>query len=245
VSALAHIIESRGIATVVLGLVRPHMEKTKPPRGLWVPFPLGRPLGEPEDKAFQLRVLAAALGLLERRDGPVLLVDFPEDAPSMTDTPGWAPQVELPRRPAALPDRPAGWAAALAAELAAVIPHWKSALARFGRTTVGNSRLATDAWTPFAIRFLTEEIPESVVSGLSPVLLLRYIADDLKALYMEAVQVAGPAPSSAQVNRWFWYETLAADLLRALRAAAIASQHTGFNTAGSRFLVPAPFVTQG
>ncbi len=93
-------IEARGIATVVIGLVRPHLESTKSPRGLWVPFPLGRPLGEPEDPAFQRRVLMAALALLERRDGPVLLVDFPEDAPSMTDTAGWTPQVVCrPSRP--------------------------------------------------------------------------------------------------------------------------------------------------
>src|ERR1700721_2901202 len=70
VSALAHMLEGRGTPTVAIGLVRPQMEKTPPPRGLWTPFQLGRPLGEPEDSAFQRRVLLQALGLLERRDGP-------------------------------------------------------------------------------------------------------------------------------------------------------------------------------
>ncbi len=235
-------IESRGVATVVIGLVRPHMERTKPPRGLWVPFPLGRPLGEPEDAAFQRRVLMAALGLLERRNGPVLLVDFLDDAPSMADTPAWLPQVVLQPRPYAPPSDLGAWAAALAVELAAVGPHWEAAQHRFGRTIVGNSRLRPEQWVPFAARFLAGEVPESPVAGLSPAVLVRYIADDLKALYSEAVQAIGPQPSMAQVNRWFWGQTLAADFLRALRSAAMVSTHDGFNTAGSRFLVPAPFV---
>ena len=236
-------IESRGVATVVIGLVRPHMEQTQPPRGLWVPFPLGRPLGEPEDATFQRRVLMTALGLLERRDGPLVLVDFLDDAPSMSDTPAWSPPIVLPPRPASLPGDSEGWIEALAAELAAIEPHWRAAQRRFGRTTVGNSRLGQAQWVPFAAHFLTGEIPESPIAGISPNALVRYVADDLKALYGEAVQAIGPQPSMTQVNRWFWHQTLAADFLRALRLAAMASPHKGFNTVGSRFLVPAPFVT--
>ena len=235
-------IESRGVATVVIGLVRPHMARTKPPRGLWVPFPLGRPLGEPEDAVFQQRVLMAALGLLERRDGP-LLVDFPDDAPSMSDTPAWSPQVVLPPRPKSLPSDKNGWTAVLSVELAAVRPHWQAAQHRFGRTTVGNCRLQPEQWAPFAVHFLAGEILESPVAGISPSALVRYVADDLKALYAEAVQAIGPQPSMTQINRWFWGETIAGDFLRSLRLAAMASAHTGFNTVGSRFLVPAPFVT--
>lgn len=235
-------IESRGIATVVVGLVRPHMERTRPPRGLWVPFPLGRPFGEPEDPSFQRRVLMAALGLLERRSGPVLLEDFPDDAPSMRDALAWSPQLVVPARPSPLPATPAAWEAGFAAELATVLPHWQAAQHRFKRTMVGNARLAPEAWGPFAVRFLGDDVPESPVPGISPAVLVRYVADDMKALYAEAVQAVGPQPSAGQVNRWFWNGTLAGELLRALRAAAMASRHTGFNTAGSRFIVPAPWV---
>jgi hypothetical protein len=235
-------IETRGIATVVIGLVRPHLEITRSPRSLWVPFPLGRPLGEPEDPAFQRRVLMAALGLLERRDGPVLLVDFPDDAPSSTDTAGWTPQIELPALPRSLPHDATDWAVALSAEIERVRPHWQAAQRRFGRTTVGLSHLPPERWAGFAAPFLAGEIPASLVEGLSPALLLRTIADDIKALYSEAVQAAGPQPSSAQVNRWFWHTTLAGQFLRALRSAALASTHNGFKTVGSRFIVPAPWV---
>ena len=84
-SALGHMMEQRGFATVAIGLIRVQMEKVRPPRGLWTPFQLGRPLGEPENSSFQRRVLLAALGLLERTDGPVILEDFPEDPPGWTD----------------------------------------------------------------------------------------------------------------------------------------------------------------
>jgi len=244
VSALALLIEAQGIATVVVGLIRPHMERTKPPRGLWVPFPLGRPFGEAGSPAFQLRVLRYALSLLEREDGPVVLEDFPDDAPSMRDTPGWQPFLADGDRSAILPSSPEAWKNALGVELSRIAPAWEAARRRFGRTTTGASRLAPAEWITYAARFLVGELPDSPVDGMSPALVVRFGADDLKALYTEAIQAADPMPSPAQVDRWFWNQTLAADFLRALRLAAISADHPGFKTAGSRFLVPAPFVTR-
>ncbi|MGB7184567.1 MAG: selenoprotein B, partial [Burkholderiaceae bacterium] len=45
---------------------------------------MGRPLGAPHEQAQQTRVLRSALNLLERTDGPVILDDFPEEAPRAT-----------------------------------------------------------------------------------------------------------------------------------------------------------------
>ncbi len=237
-------LESRGIRTVTIGLVRPHMETTRPPRGVWVPFPLGRPLGEPENPAFQRRVLLQALRLVDRAEGPVILEDFPEDAPSMRDTARWMPQVVLPDRAPQLPIDAVGWSSALHSELKKVIPHWEAARHRFGRTTVGLSRLTPAEWPAYAAQFLAGNLPASPVAGLSPALVLRYLSDDLKALYGEAVQAIGPQPSPAHVNRWFWGETIAADLLRALRTASTTSPNDGFKTVGGRFLVPGPYVAK-
>src|ERR1700679_3830914 len=110
-------LESRGVPCVAIGAARVQMEKTQPPRGLFVPFQLGRPLGEPEDPAFQRRVLLQALGLLERTDGPVILEDFPDDPPGWLDASDWLPP-SLPdvRDPAS----PAEWRAGFAAELSAL-----------------------------------------------------------------------------------------------------------------------------
>jgi hypothetical protein len=48
--------------------------------------PLGWPLGRPHDADFQHEVLAAAFGLLERTDVPVL-EDFPVTITDEADTP--------------------------------------------------------------------------------------------------------------------------------------------------------------
>ena len=91
-SALGHYIETAGIATTGISLVRDHTERMRPPRALWVPFELGRPFGAPGDAGFQHRVLAAALALLDAPSGPVL-ADFPDDAPTSTapgeESPQW------------------------------------------------------------------------------------------------------------------------------------------------------------
>ena len=60
--------------------------RTPPPRALYCEFPFGRPLGRPNDPAFQRRVIMAAFALLERGAGAVL-EDFPERISDATDEP--------------------------------------------------------------------------------------------------------------------------------------------------------------
>lgn len=233
-------LEERGLATVAIGLVRAHIEKTQGPRGLFVPFPLGRPLGEPGDAAFQRRVLLAALVLLERSDGPVILEDFTDDAPSQHGRHGWAPPFTLPLR--GNPRTPDEWAAALAAEITLVRPWQERAHRRFGRTTVGLAAQPPEAWPAYAAAFLAGRLPDPPPSLPSPAIALRFLADDLKALYTEAAQAEGPAPSPDQVHAWLFRETLAGRLLVALRGVALASENSAFKAAGGRFLVPAQWL---
>ena len=228
-------IESRGIATVVVGLVRPHLEATKPPRALFVPFPLGRPFGEPEDAAFQTRVLLTALRLFERQDGPVILEDFPDDAPGQVARADWRP-------PFALPAPGEVSAAALTAELALVMPWWERARARRGRTTVGVSGQPPGRWPDYGAAFLAGGVPASPVAGMTPALALRFLCDDLKALYGEATQAEGPMPGFGQVETWFWRETLAGRFILALRAAGMVSEDSAVRTVAGRFFVPAPYL---
>ncbi|MBI2214408.1 MAG: hypothetical protein HYU52_12250 [Acidobacteria bacterium] len=70
-------MEKRGIATVVLSLLRDVTEKVGPPRALCVPFRHGYPLDVPSNPARQRRVIKAALELLirPRSEAPVL-VDY-------------------------------------------------------------------------------------------------------------------------------------------------------------------------
>jgi len=65
-------IEREGITTVSISLLREVASALKPPRALFVPFPMGFPLGAPNDAGLQHRIIAAALELLERNDTPIL-----------------------------------------------------------------------------------------------------------------------------------------------------------------------------
>lgn len=234
-------IESRGIPTAVVGLVRLHMEKSQPPRGLWTPFLLGRPLGEPGDAAFQKRVITQALRLLERRDGPVILQDFPEDAPNSSDTPGWTSPVMLPAPSAQ--GSPEAWRAALTAEMAVVEPAWRRAQQRFGRTTVGLSQRAPGDWPGLFARFLAGELPPGPAPAIAaPALALRFAVDDIKAFYTEAAMSLGQPGSARQIDAWFWRQTVAGLCLKALREAGMASENTALRTVAGRFFVPAPWL---
>jgi len=204
-----------------------------------VPFMLGRPLGEPNDIAFQRRVLLQALRLLERTDGPVILEHFPDDNPSWFDRPDWKPAVTLPAPGS--PTSAAQWEAAFRAELALVLPVWERFEARFGRTTVGLAGQPPAAWPAFAAAFLDGGLP-IVPSHDTPALALRFLADDLKALYGEAAQAIGAQPSARQIDGWFWRQTVAGQLLIALRAVSVESENNALRTVGGRFFVPAPYL---
>ena len=226
-------LETRGFATVAIGLVRYQMEQTRPPRGLWTPFQLGRPLGEPENAVFQRRVLMQALRLFERQDGPVILEDFPDDPPGWLDRPNWQAPVSAGSAGTATEQ--------FAAELAQLRPAWDRAQARYGRTTVGLSGLRPDEWPRFAQAVLDRELPVSS-SHETTALSVRFMCDDIKALYSEAAQADGPAPASRQIDDWFWGKTAAGRLLIALRTAAMASDNNALKTVGGRFFVPTPFL---
>ena len=55
--ALANYIERAGVATVSISLIREQSEAVRPPRALWVPFALGRPLGSAASAEFQKNVM--------------------------------------------------------------------------------------------------------------------------------------------------------------------------------------------
>lgn len=232
-------LEERGLPTTVIALVLPQVENTRPPRAVFVPFMLGRPFGEPGDAAFQRRVLMQALNLLERSDGGRLLEHFPDNNPSWTDRTGWQPSMRLP--PPGSPGDAAGWEAALRAEMALVLPAWERFKARFGRTSVGLAGQDPQDWPAFAASFLAGALPEVALHKTSA-MALRFLADDLKALYGEAAQAEGGTPSARQIDGWFWRQTIAGQLLIALRKASMDSPNNALKTVGGRFFVPAPFV---
>jgi len=233
VSALGHYLEEEGIATVAISLIRPQTENTRPPRALWVPFELGRPFGPPGDPPFQRRVLLAALRLLERASGPVIIEDFPEEDPRAQPDPAWRP-----------PPVPSGGASveAVAARLDTEIPLLRGAheswRARHGRTAIGLSGLSIADCGHYVADWVRGKAPPSPRDGFSPPLMLRFAVDDVKAYYLEAGASAGK-PSSRQLGDWFWNETAAGAAIHALRAACLASDDERLKLIAGNFMVPA------
>jgi hypothetical protein len=69
-------IEEAGIPTVGISLLKEVSLRVAPTRTLWVPFPMGFPMGEPLSPETQTKVLLAALDLLGRASSAPILSDF-------------------------------------------------------------------------------------------------------------------------------------------------------------------------
>jgi hypothetical protein len=121
-------------------------------------------------------------------------------------------------------------------------PHYEAALAERGRTSVGISQQPPESWPSYAADFLVGGLPAPPGGLPSSAVALRFLADDLKAFYGEAVQADGPFPSSRQLDRWFWSETVAGALLQELRRVGMASDNNALKTVAGRFFVPGPHV---
>ncbi|PSR24040.1 hypothetical protein [Sulfobacillus thermosulfidooxidans] len=65
VGLYARYLESEGIATVVIGALKPMLETVKPPRVLWIRAALGKLVGNPHDTNEQMNRVKKALNLLE------------------------------------------------------------------------------------------------------------------------------------------------------------------------------------
>jgi hypothetical protein len=237
VSALAHYLEENGVPAVAISLIRLHTEKVGPPRALWVPFELGRPLGAPQNAAFQIRVISAALRLLEAPRGPILIDDFPEDDPTAVDLPAWHPLFDFAPGTLDAGDR-AAVEQALLQETAVIGPFHERFVAANGRTTIGLSGLGIED----CVRSVAAALADSATPGpdpaVTPVQAMRWAVDDLKAYYLEAMAGDGAIPSSRQMQSWFWDRTLLARALIALRAKLLAGDDKRSQAIGRMNLVP-------
>jgi hypothetical protein len=221
---------------VQISLVREHTEKINPPRALWVPFELGRPVGAPGDPAFQRRVIEAALGLFAAPSGPVLK-DFPEDVPGAAarDYSGWVCPVNL-ASPAGV--AATGTAGAVLAEIGLLRPWYQLGRERRGRTTVGLSGLEIEAATGLLAAFVGDTSIASPVDGLALPQALKFAAEDLKAWYLEAATARPGQAASGALTDWFWRETAAGALVLQVAATCRGSGNAPLQTLGERSLVP-------
>jgi hypothetical protein len=237
VCGLAHFFEDEGISTVLIALVREHAEAIRSPRALWVPFELGRPLGAPNEPAFQRRVLNAALDLLDSNDGPVVLADFAEDAPGpkAEETTSWVCPVSFG---APDDDEDLSPAVLLARELETLAPWYQVSLDERGRSRVGVSTLDISDTAQFVASFLDGDPAESPVEGQTLGLALKDSCADLMAYYAEAATAQPGQKSSGDVDRWFWSDTVAGQVLKDVRLRCLDSADDTVKFVAAKLMLP-------
>jgi len=200
--------------------VREHTEIVRPPRALWVTFELGRPVGIPDDPPFQRRVVKAALGLLERTDGP-LIADYPEHIDEPADFSGWACPINL--APAAVDS--------LEAEIDRLAAWYDRARAAQGRTTVGVSGLDMPAAGAL--------VRQALDGALPPAQALKEALDDLRAYYLEAASAFPDPGTPVTRKKWFWDETRLARAMLELQPKLAASENQQHKILANLTMIPA------
>jgi len=241
VGALAHYLEDDGIPTTQISLIHKHTEIIKPPRALWVPFELGRPLGTPDHPEFQSRVALAALKLLGADQGPVL-ESFPEEAPdtgrSESEEPGdWACPVRF-SPPVEDKNEQEQMAEALHRELTELRPWYDLGIENRGRTSL--VAFVPETAADLIADYLVNETPDSSPEELSPSVALRLAAQDIKSFYFEAVisKPGAGVPDSNSFDNWFWNETAAGKALQKVRKICSRSEDKELKNTAQMFLVP-------
>ena len=222
-SVLAHVLERAGLVTVGISIVRGQAESARPPRILHCEFPLGRPLGRPNDAEFQTSVIRAAFGLLDRTDVPVL-EDFGVVIEDESDQPATCP----------LPPRLDTDGHAAVAEARGLRAAYGRSVDQFGRTAVG--RVAS-----------ADEIPDlldkivSLENGASLEDMEldngRLIAagQDIRAYYEEAGLQLADVTGARQLEAWFYGTTEAGQLLRRTQQVL---KSAGADTLSWQYMLP-------
>jgi hypothetical protein len=212
VSTLAHVFEAAGLHTVVLASNRPVAETMRPPRSLYCEFPLGRPLGLPNDTAFQRDVLVRALGLISTETAPGIV-----DHPTVIQEACEALACSLPPRfdPGLHP---------AIDEANGIRKAYDRALGQRGSSSVGrvvDADGVTDALAAFArIADGTDWLEAGLPSG-DPINSVH----DVRTYYEEAALelVDGQTPGGRAAEAWFYETTEAGTTILAARRAMRAA----------------------
>jgi hypothetical protein len=238
VGAVGHYLEQEGIPTTQISLVREHTQVIRPPRALWVPFMLGRPLGVPNDAGFQRRVLLAVLELLDAPSGPILR-DFPEDAPDRLrgEEEGAACPVNF-SRPRPVGDGQHALSHTLDEEIAQLQPWHDLALRRRGGGTAGLSGLSAEAAAAFVVAFLGAHAPGNYRPEQPLGVSLKHACDDLRAFYEEAASAQPGQMSAADMQDWYYFGTVAGAVLRELRSVCLSSDDKSLRLFAELTLLP-------
>ncbi len=74
---IARAVEEGGIPTICLSSARDITESVKPPRSVFVNFPLGHTSGKPFDRELQVKIIKDAFDALKSIKKPGTIIDLP------------------------------------------------------------------------------------------------------------------------------------------------------------------------
>ncbi|MDH3498890.1 MAG: hypothetical protein OEM97_02100 [Acidimicrobiia bacterium] len=188
--------------------MRGQIERSAPPRALYAELPLGRPLGKPNDAAYQKKVMMAAFDLLKEESGPVL-VEFPdvvEDESAEALVCAVPPRFNPDLHPAI--DEAQGIRAA-----------YNRTVEDKGVTSVGRAESADDI--PAIIEaFINIGNGVSFKEAGMPGGDVLAGALDIRSYYEEAAQsLADHVPGARQVDTWIYQETAVGKVMHAAQKA--------------------------
>jgi hypothetical protein len=169
-----------------------------------------------------------------------VLVDFPDDAPVVTDAsiPLVCP-VSFVSPPEDLSDTDL-LQSALQREIAQLRTWYDLAVTKRGRTTVGISRLTPEEMGMFIGAFLDGQAPPNPRSDIPLAALFRYAVEDLKAYYCEALaaQPGHNSVDSTTLADWFWRDTTAGRVLFTVQEIIRQSAIPGMQAVAAGLLIP-------
>lgn len=169
-----------------------------------------------------------------------MLKDFPEEVPLHDDSMmGWSCPIDLSDESPDLTDNQK-LLAAFKREVSRMHSWYDLALKGRGRTTFGLSGLAPEAVADFIGGFLDGANPHNPREDLPLAFVLKLAVDDLKSYYLEAAdgEPGGSMPGSAELSEWFWKETVAARVLRAVKESCQSSDDQMLQITGTRLIIP-------
>ena len=239
---LAHYLEGEGIATALISLIREHTERMRPPRALFVPFPLGRPFGAAQAADFQRQVLTAVLELLPRTDGPIL-EDFPDKAPgpqelSDEEQEGWACPINFARSVEDLSDAEK-FRKAIKQEIALLRPWYEESVAKQnGRRLDGLTDYTPEEIVDHLVAYAEDQSIPSFVDAEPMARAIKLTADDLKHFYYQAALARPGAVTYEDVDNWFFGDSLGGMLILEIRKILISSEDAALNRVGVVNLLP-------
>ena len=209
---------------MVIGLVKLHLEKTTPPRSLWVPFELGRPVGPPANPEFQREVLEQALRMVETEENTTIQ-DFEKNDPRYVANPAWTAP--------GLKDH-----STVADECAELQSFYQRQCVDKSRTSVGVAKTKITELANLFDEAYTQNSFKKLRDDISARLMFRLAIDDLKAYYIEAALADHNSPSSQQLHDWLWHDTLLGRQMRELRHRFMDSGDVKLTDLGTKFIVP-------